>query len=72
MDSVISMDKGPCTKPNNKILALTIFKSTVRRLMKNTKHADVYKEQINDTRKLSEKEMQDYSGPSYYITHHEY
>ena len=23
------------------------------------------------TRKLSEKEMQDYSGPSYYITHHE-
>jgi len=51
--------------------------STERRLGKNTQHATVYDNQVQDmvqrgvARKLTKEELNNYKGPIHYISHHE-
>ena len=51
--------------------------STEKRLAKNTDHARVYQEQIQDmidrgvARKLTKSELEAYDGPIHYVSHHE-
>lgn len=51
--------------------------STEKRLAKNPEHAKVYQTQVEDmihrsvARKLTSKELDEYSGPVHYISHHE-
>ena len=63
--------------PENRRIAFTKLISTEKRLAKNTEHAKVYKEQVQDminrgvTRKLTEEKLRNYKGPIHYISHHE-
>ena len=63
--------------PDNRRIVFTKLISTEKRLAKNTEHAKVYKEQVQDmidrgvTRKLTEEELRNYKGPIHYISHHE-
>ena len=69
--------KDPKDLPNNYPAALAMLKSTERRLKKDEKQSQLYCEQIEDmisrgvAKKLSEKEVKDYVGPVYYVSHHE-
>ena len=69
--------KNPECLPNNRNFAYATLKSTERRLKKNPLHAHTYQKQIEDmldkkvTRHVSEKELRSYSGPRFYISHHD-
>ena len=69
--------RSPEDLPNNYSQALAMLKSTERRLQKNPEHADMYAAQIDDmierkvARKLSKREIQEHSGPVFYVSHHE-
>lgn len=69
--------KDPKMLPNNKQAALGALKATEKRLQANPDYGKMYCKQINDmidrgaARKLSEKEMNNYGGPVFYISHHE-
>jgi len=68
--------RDPMNLPNNRSYAMKLLLSTEKRLKKDISHANAYSEQINDmvtrnvARKLSERELKNYDGPSFYITHH--
>ena len=72
----------PCKKDlselvDNKAAALGALYSLERRLEKNNEHAQLYKSQMDDMlnrkacRLLSNEEVKTYTGPKYYIAHHE-
>ena len=69
--------RDPALLPDNKIQAIKRLESTERRLAKNPEHATAYDQQIREmeemqfARKLSQKEIDDYSGPVHYLAHHE-
>ena len=69
--------RDPKDLPDNKKAAFAKLISTERRLAKNSEHAKVYKEQIQDmvnrgvARKLTKTELRNYKGPIHYISHHE-
>ena len=69
--------KDPKDLPNNYTAAYAMLKSTERRLMKDPDLAKTYEEQITDmiergvARKLTESELKEYTGPIYYLSHHE-
>ena len=68
--------RDPNQLPDNKQLAVKRLESIERRLKQNPDHAQAYDNQIkemhkmNFSRKLTEKEMKDYTGPVHYIPHH--
>jgi len=63
--------------PNNRCVALAILRSTEKRLAKDPEHAIVYNEQIEDmvrrkaARMVSDRELNEYKGPQFYISHFE-
>ena len=65
----------PGTLPNNYGSALATLKSTERTLSKDGRWAETYQKQIEDmvdqgvARKLSQKEIQEWNGPKFYISH---
>ena len=65
----------PGTLPNNYGSALATLKSTERTLSKDERWAETYQKQMEDmvdrgvARKLSQKEIQEWSGPKFYISH---
>lgn len=69
--------KDPYLLPNNKKAAFGRLLSTERRLTRNPQHAEVYQVQIEDmierqvARKLTQKEVDNYEGPTHYISHHD-
>ena len=69
--------KDPNELPDNKKAANGKLISTEKRLSRNTEHAKVYQQQIDDmlnrkvARKLTEDELKEYKGPIHYISHHE-
>ena len=69
--------RDPRQLPNNKSQAMKKLEATERRLLKNPDHAAAYDRQMvemNDlqfSRRLTEKEAREYSGPVHYISHHE-
>ena len=69
--------RDPKDLPDNRKAAFAKLLSTERRLAKNSEHAKVYKEQIQDmvnrgvARKLTKAELKNYKGPIHYISHHE-
>ena len=69
--------KVPSELPDNKKAAIGKLISTEKRLSRNTEHAKVYQQQIDDmlnrkvARKLTEYELKEYKGPKRYISHHE-
>ena len=73
MDCRIPMDQRSKDLPDNKKAAFATLISTERRLAKNSEHAKVYKEQIQDmvnrgvARKLTKAELRNYKGPIHYI-----
>ena len=58
-------------------MSLVLLKSTEKRLLKNKEHAKLYAEQIQDmldrgvARKLTQEELDRYSGPVHYLSHHD-
>ena len=75
------MARYPCKKalsnlPNNRKAALRSLYGLEKRLKENTSHAEHYKDQIADMlnrdvcRILSDRELVEYEGPKYYISHH--
>ena len=70
--------KDPSELPDNKKAAIGKLISTEKRLSRNTEHAKVYQQQIDDmlnrkvARKLTEDELKEYKGPIHYISHHEF
>ena len=69
--------KDPKALPDNKEAALATLKATEKRLRQNPAHAAVYRKQIKNmidrgvARRLTKKEIEDYNGPVFYISHHE-
>jgi len=69
--------RSPTELPNNYSSAFGMLKSTEKRLSKNQELATKYQDQIDDmlargvARKMPEEEIQEYTGPQYYIAHHE-
>ena len=69
--------RDPADLPDNRKAAFGMLLSTEKRLAKNTDHARVYQEQIQDmidrgvARKLMESELETYDWPTYYVSHHE-
>ena len=69
--------KDPHQLPNNKSQAMKNLEAIERRLLKNTDHAAAYDLQMVEmnhlqfSRKLTEKEAREYSGPVHYISHHD-
>jgi len=69
--------KDPRQLPNNKSQAMKKLEATERRLSKNPDHAAAYDLQMVEmnhlqfSRRLTEKEAREYSGPVHYISHHE-
>lgn len=69
--------KDPKALPDNKEAALATLKATEKRLRQNPAHAAVYHKQIESmiergvARRLTKKEIEDYNGPVFYISHHE-
>ncbi|XP_066029071.1 uncharacterized protein [Pocillopora verrucosa] len=69
--------KDPSELPDNKKAAIGKLISTEKRLSRNTEHAKVYQQQIDDmlnrkvARKLTEDELKEYKGPIHYISYHE-
>jgi hypothetical protein len=69
--------RDPNELPDNYTAAFSMLKSLERRLTKNEKHLQIYKEQIQDmidrnvAEKIEKEEMSTYGGPVYYLSHHE-
>lgn len=69
--------KDPSELPDNKKAAIGKLISTEKRLLRNTEHAKVYQQQIDDmlnckvAQKLTEDELKEYKGLIHYISHHE-
>eukprot|EP00794_Sanderia_malayensis_P021204 gene21204-23286_t len=69
--------KDPYSLPDNKQAVFGMLKSTERQLSKNKDHAEMYQQHIDDmiqrkvARKLCPSELEEYKGPTYYISHHE-
>ncbi|XP_067051157.1 uncharacterized protein [Acropora muricata] len=69
--------KDPRQLPNNKSQAMKKLEATERRLLKNPDHAAAYDLQMVEmkelqfSRRLTEKEAREYSGPVHFISHHE-
>ena len=69
--------KDPKALPDNKEAALATLKATEKRLRQNLAHAPVYHKQIQNmidrrvARRLTKKEIEDYNGPVFDISHHE-
>ena len=67
--------KDPYLLSNNKAAAMSLLRSTERKLSTSAKQRSLYKSQIDDMikrhvcRKLDFKEIQEYKGPIYYIAH---
>ena len=65
----------PNTLPDNYNAALSTLEKTERTLQKDKQWAKTYKEQMNDmverkvARKLTQQEIIDWKGPSFYISH---
>ncbi|XP_068684828.1 uncharacterized protein [Montipora foliosa] len=63
--------------PNNRSQAMKKLETTERRLMKNQANAEAYNEQMQEmegmkfSRKLTDAELAEYTGPVHYISHHE-
>ena len=63
--------------PDNQSQAMKKLKATERRLMKNQANAEAYNEQMQEmevmkfSRKLTDVELAEYTGPVHYISHHE-
>ena len=70
--------KDPRSLPDNKAYVLGTLKSTEKRLKRFPEHAKVYQKQIEDmvkrgaARKLTRQDMDDYCGPKFYTSHHEF
>ena len=66
----------PSCLPNNYVQVLKKLESTERRLMKQPDHANSYNAQIKEmeemkfSRKITEQEKRDWTGPVHYIAHH--
>ena len=66
---------SPDTLPDNYSAALATLRNTERALQKDDTWAATYKEQIEDmlvrrvARKVTDKELQEWSGPKFYISH---
>jgi len=69
--------RDPKELPDNYTSALSMMKSLERRLTKHTEHSQVYQDQIQDmidrgvAEKLDQDELSTYTGPVYYLSHHE-
>ena len=69
--------KPPGELPDNRNVALATLRSTERRLNRDKERAQVYNKQIEDmvdreaARKVTERELAEYRGPKYYISHFE-
>ncbi|MEM7303856.1 MAG: hypothetical protein AAF468_22505, partial [Pseudomonadota bacterium] len=69
--------RNPNDLTNNRHSAMAMLKSTERRLLKNTTHAETYNNQIKVmvqrgvARKLLPSEIKSYAGPVFYLSHHE-
>ena len=67
----------PKLLPDNRSQAIKKLEATERRLRKNPENAEAYDQQMQEmermkfSRKLSEKELNEYKGPVHYIAHHE-
>ena len=67
----------PKTLPDNREQAVKKMEATEKRLKGNLQHAKAYQEQMEQmenlwfSRKLTEREINDYKGPVHYIAHHE-
>ena len=63
--------------PDNREQAVKKMEATEKRLKRNLEHAKAYQEQMEQmedlgfSRKLTEREINDYKGPVHYIAHHE-
>ena len=68
--------RDPSCLPNNYVQVLKKLESTERRLMKQPDHANSYNAQIKEmeemklSRKITEQEKKDWTGPVHYIAHH--
>ena len=68
--------RDPNELPDNKQLAVKRLESIERRLKQNPDHAKAYDNQMKEmnemkfSRKLTEMEMRDYTGPVHYVPHH--
>ena len=66
----------PSELPDNKPAAFAKLKMMEKGLLSNSKHADLYRHQIDDmvkrgvASKLTDDEIQSYDGPMHYIAHH--
>lgn len=66
----------PKQLPDNKQQAKKRLETTKQSLRKNPEHAIAYDKQMNEmnemnfSRKLTEKELEDHKGPIHYIAHH--
>ena len=69
--------RDPRQLPNNIFVALSILKSTEKRISCNNTVLEAYKNEMNDmiargvARRLTELELSEYQDPVHYITHHE-
>jgi hypothetical protein len=67
----------PKTLPDNREQAVKKLEATEKRLKGNLEHTKAYQEQMEQmedlgfSRKLTEREINDYKGPVHYIAHHE-
>jgi len=67
---------NPSTLPRNRHVAFATLKSTEKRLLKNDLYCQTYKSQIEDmlerkaARNVTEEELKAYTGPKFYISHH--
>ena len=69
--------KDPACLPENRQFAYATLKSTEKRLQRNLIHAKTYQKQMEDmidrkvAREVSQHELKNYSGPKFYIAHHD-
>ena len=67
----------PKNLPYNRGFALALLKSTEKRMSRDPLHAETYKKQIEDmidrnvARKVTERELEQYQGPTFYLAHHD-
>ena len=67
----------PRNLPYNRDFAYALLRSTEKRINRNPLHAETYKKQIQDmmdrkvARKVTEKELKEYQGPTFYLAHHD-
>ena len=67
----------PINLPHNRNFAYALLESTEKRINRDPLHAETYKKQIQDmidrkvARKVTDKELKEYKGPTFYLTHHD-